>query len=158
MSCRRCTKEWYKAFLQASNMRYSGLALSEVSPELISHDSVSRWLNSQCFRPREIWQIADNPINFSEPSLLIADDTVLAKPRNKKIELVNDPYSGHAHDLMAGIGLINWLWYGLDVAVYHREIKQNRGIERCQARTPVERSEILSFWLSLIGFNSINDD
>lgn len=114
MSRHRCTKELYKAFLQASSMRYSGLALSEVSPELISHDSVSRWLNTQCFRPREIWQIADNHINFSEPSLLIADDTVLAKPRSKKIELVNYQYSGNAHDVIAGIGLINLLWHGLD--------------------------------------------
>ena len=66
---------------------------------------------------------------------MIADDTVLAKPRSKKIELVNDPYSGHAHDVMAGIGLINWLWHGLDIEVYHREIKQTCSIERCQART-----------------------
>ena len=47
MSRRRCTKEWYKAFLQASSMHYSGLALSEVSPEVISHSRVSCWLNSQ---------------------------------------------------------------------------------------------------------------
>lgn len=114
MSRHRCTKELYKAFLQASSVRYSGLALSEVSPELISHDSVSRWLTTQCFRPREIWQTADNHINRTEPSLLIADDTVLAKPRSKKIDLVNYQYSGNAHDVIAGIGLINLLWHGLD--------------------------------------------
>ena len=32
MSKFKCTKELYKAFLQASSVRYSGLALSEVSP------------------------------------------------------------------------------------------------------------------------------
>lgn len=31
MSKYKCTKELYKAFLQASSVRYSGLALSEVS-------------------------------------------------------------------------------------------------------------------------------
>jgi hypothetical protein len=114
MSRHRCTKELYKAFLQASSMRYSGLALSEVSPLLISHDSVSRWLNNRSFRPREVWQIADKHINRTEPSLLIGDDTVLAKPRSKKIELVNYQYSGNVHDVIAGIGLINLLWHGLD--------------------------------------------
>jgi len=32
MSRHRCTKKLYKAFLQEISMRYSGLALSEVSP------------------------------------------------------------------------------------------------------------------------------
>ncbi|STX81460.1 transposase [Legionella busanensis] len=53
MSRYRCTKELYKAFLQASSMRYSGLALSEVSPIALSHDSISRWLADKKFRPRE---------------------------------------------------------------------------------------------------------
>ena len=42
MSRHKCTKELYKAYLLASSMRYSGIALSEVSPYLISHDSISR--------------------------------------------------------------------------------------------------------------------
>lgn len=94
-------------------MRYSGLALSEVSPLSVSHDSISRWLASQCFRPRELWQIAEKQIDLSEPCILIADDTVLAKPRSQKIELVNYQYSGNAHDVIAGIGLVNLLWHGL---------------------------------------------
>lgn len=114
MSRHRCTKELYKAFLSASSIRYSGLALSEVSPVLLSHDSVSRWLNDQCFRPRDLWRIADNHVDRSEPCLLIGDDIVLAKSRSKKIELVNYQYSGNAHDVIAGIGLINLLWHGLN--------------------------------------------
>jgi hypothetical protein len=89
MSRHKCTKELYKAYLQASSMRYSGLALSEVSPYSISHDSISRWLNDKCFRPRDSWQIANKHVDYSQPSLLICDDTVLAKTRSQKIELVN---------------------------------------------------------------------
>jgi predicted transposase YdaD len=59
MSNFKCTKELYKAFLQASSVRYSGLALSEVSPTELSHDSISRWLKNKCFRPREIWEISE---------------------------------------------------------------------------------------------------
>lgn len=113
MSNHKCSKEIYKAFLQASSVRYSGLALSEVSPEPLSHDSVSRWLSSSNFRPREIWQIAKSNIRKDEDCLLIVDDTILNKNRSEKIELVHYQYSGNAHDVIAGIGLVNLLWHGL---------------------------------------------
>jgi hypothetical protein len=114
MSRHKCTKELYKAFLQASSVRYSGLALSEVSPTALSHDSVSRWLADQHFRPREVWKIVSRNLSFSDRCLLIADDTVLSKTRSKKIELVNYQYSGNSHDVIAGIGLVNLLWHSLE--------------------------------------------
>ena len=52
----KCNKNLYKSFLQASRIRYSGKALSEVSPVKLSHDSASRWLNSQNFHPSEIYK------------------------------------------------------------------------------------------------------
>lgn len=114
MSRHRCTKELYKAFLQASSVRYSGLALSDVSPCEISHDSISRFLKDKNFSPKEIWSTAKNLINKNEECLLIADDSVLSKVHSKKIDLVNYQYSGNAHDVVAGIGLINLLWHGCD--------------------------------------------
>ena len=114
MSRHKCTTEIYKAFLQATSVRYSGVALSEVSPVEISHDSISRWLQDRHFRPSEIWAITENLINPSEPNLLIADDTILAKEHSKKIELVNYQYSGNVHDVIAGIGLLNLVWHGLE--------------------------------------------
>jgi hypothetical protein len=95
-------------------MRYSGLALSEVSPIPLSHDSISRFLADKNFRPRQIWEIAQKHMRFTEPCLLIADNTVLAKPRIQKIELVSYQYSGNAHDVIPGIALVNMLWHGLE--------------------------------------------
>ena len=46
-----CTKDLYREYLLASAVRYSGLALSEVSPISLSHDGVSRWLKSKTFPP-----------------------------------------------------------------------------------------------------------
>ncbi len=71
-------------------------------------------MSDKCFRPRDLWEIAKTYIVSSESSLLICDDTVLSKTRSKKIELVNYQYSGNAHDVIAGIGLINLLWHGLE--------------------------------------------
>lgn len=97
-------------------MRYSGLALSEVSPVELSHDSISRWLSDRNYRPRDVWDIAKAHIDFSAPCLLIADDTVLSKVHSKKMDLVNYQYSGNAHDVIAGIGLVNMLWHNADEA------------------------------------------
>lgn len=110
----KCTESLYKAFLQASSVRYSGRALSEVSPIELSHDSISRWLNNKHFKPSEIWSSTEKLIDKAAPNVLIADDTVLSKKHSKKIELVNYQYSGNAHDVIAGIGLLNLLWHGLE--------------------------------------------
>ena len=113
MSRHRCTVDLYKAFLQASSIRYSGFALSEVSPTDLSHDSISRWLQSTTKKPNSVWNEASKFINKDEPCLLICDDTVLSKKYSKKIELVRYQYSGAEHDIVAGIGLVNLVWYGL---------------------------------------------
>lgn len=113
MSRHKCTKELYKAFLQASSVRYSGLALSEVSPSELSHDGISRFLKERSFSPKDIWGTSKNLIT-EEECLLIADDTVLSKSYSKKIDLVNYQYSGNEHDVVPGIGLINLLWYGCE--------------------------------------------
>jgi hypothetical protein len=114
MSRHKCTKSLYTSFLQASSIRYSGLALSEVSPVPLSHDSANRWLNSCSFSPSGVWKLSKPLINIKEPHLLVGDDTVLDKHRSEEIDLVHYQYSGNAHDVIAGIGLVNLVWHGLE--------------------------------------------
>lgn len=60
---------------------------------------------------------------------MIADDTVLSKTHSKRIELVNYQYSGNTHNVIAGIGLVNLLWYDvnqkqsvpIDYRIYDKE-------------------------------------
>ena len=59
-------------------------------------------------------------IDKDEECLLIADDSVLAKKHSKKIDLANYQYSGNVHDVIAGIGLINLLWYGVETTQTNR--------------------------------------
>ena len=114
MTFSKCNKDLYRAFLQATSVRYSGLALSEVAPSQISHDSVSRWLANKHFSPSEIWLEAKKNINTDIPCLLICDDSILDKSRSEEIELVHYQYSGNVHDIVAGIGLVNLLHYCLE--------------------------------------------
>ncbi len=51
--------------------------------------------------------------NIQTVTPLIADDTLIAKTRSKKIVMVHYQYSGNEHDVIAGIGLVNLLWHDL---------------------------------------------
>nr|WP_162505603.1 hypothetical protein [Candidatus Arsenophonus triatominarum] len=62
MSVYPCIKDIYKIFLQVSRVKYSGLALSEVSPSPLSHDTINRWLKSRCFRPKDLWRLVETSI------------------------------------------------------------------------------------------------
>lgn len=42
--------------------------------------------------------------------IIVADETVLNKNRSNKIELVRWQYSGTVHDILKGIGMLNFLW------------------------------------------------
>lgn len=107
-------KDLYISFLQASSIRYSCNALSEVSPVESSHDVYSKWLKSKSFRPSEIWDEAKKHINDNQSSVLIADDTIIDKRHSKKIEPVRYLYSGNAHDIIPGIAMTNLVWHGLE--------------------------------------------
>ena len=119
-----CSKDLYCSFLKVTTQRYSALSLSEVSPSELSHDSISRWLESAHCQPKDIWQEAKEHI-LATRGVLIVDDTILNKSRSRKIELVRWQYSGTEHDIVRGIGILNFLWVDesnevcpMDVRIY----------------------------------------
>jgi len=74
------------------------------------NDSISRWLEEASVRPKNIWEEAKESVLGSDSGIIIADETVLNKSRSKKIELVHWQYSGTVHDIVRGIGMLNFLW------------------------------------------------
>src|SRR5690348_13230872 len=109
MSKSLCSKDLYCTFLRVTSQRYSALSLSEVAPIKLSHDSISRWLSDAHCQPRDIWQQAKGHV-LGTHGILVADDTILDKQRSDKIELVRYQYSGTDHDVIKGIGMLNFLW------------------------------------------------
>ena len=106
---KKCNKDLYQSYLQASSVRFSGLALSEVSPVELSHDAISYWLKITTLKPAEIYKKTQRLIGDRE-GLLIFDDTILDKHRSECIELVNSQYSGNAHGIINGIEMVNAIW------------------------------------------------
>lgn len=117
-----CTKELYSTFLRVTSQRYSALSLSEVSPIELSHDSISRWLEEKHCQPRDIWLEAKTHV-LGTTGVLIADETVLNKSRSDKIELVRYQYSGTEHDVVKGIGMLNFLWVDQEKQVCPMDVR-----------------------------------
>lgn len=129
MARSKCGKDLYKSFLQASSVRYTSNALSEVSPITLSHDSVSRWLSSQNFHPSKVYKEVSKYIDRNSPCLLVGDDTLLSKQYSKEIDLVHYQYSEAVHDVIPDIGMVSLLHYGtktdrstlVDYRIYDKE-------------------------------------
>ena len=106
-----CSKDLYCSFLQVTCQRYSAVTLSDVSPTKLSHDAISRWLADTKCQPKDIWEAAKTDVlSLNNEGIIIADETVIDKSRSDKIELISWLYSGTEHDIVKGIGLLNFLW------------------------------------------------
>ena len=105
-----CSRDLYCSFLQVTCQRYSALTLSQVSPASISHDAISGWLQQTKCQPKDIWEAAKKDVLDGAGGIIIADETVLDKSRSDKIELTSWLYSGTEHEIVKGIGLLNFLW------------------------------------------------
>lgn len=122
MKSHLCSRELYCTFLQVTAQRYSAFSLSEVSPDALSHDAVSRWLaNTKC-QPKDIWETAKQDV-LETQGIIIGDETVLDKSRSKKVELVRWQYSGDEHDVIRGIGMLNMLWKRIDGEVFPMDFR-----------------------------------
>ena len=65
------------------------------------------YLRREKHTARPIWELAEPLINDRPGSYLIADDSVQDKRHSRVMERVKRQYSGNAHGLVKGIGIVN---------------------------------------------------
>jgi len=109
----KCNEYLYVQFLIAAQSNFSCSELGKVSPGSMAHDAPTRSLKRGKLTPAILWKNVRAHIEVSA-GYLIADDTVLDKPRSQDINLVHWQYSGTHHDVVKGIGLETLLWTGKD--------------------------------------------
>ena len=73
----------------------------------VSHDEINRYLKTEKITPQTLWLNVKDNIEVDEDGYLVFDDTVLDKSHSNKIELVRKQYSGNAHGVVRGIGVVN---------------------------------------------------
>ena len=109
----KVTAQIYGQFLLASHVNYTGTYLADHLAGL-RHDNVQYFLKTQRFTPRQLWHQVRSQVVLSERGYVLFDDTVLAKRHSRRIELVRRQYSGNAHGIIAGIGLVNCVYVNPD--------------------------------------------
>jgi hypothetical protein len=78
--------------------------------EQFSHNMANRYLVGDAIRSQLIWentcdQVAPTPYGF-----LVFDDTMVDKNSSHKIELVRRQYSGNAHSVIKGLGVMTCVY------------------------------------------------
>lgn len=99
----------YCQYLLSSQINYTLTNFAE-HLQTISHDQINRYLKSEKITPRTLWLNVKDNIQADENGYLVFDDTVLDKKYSRKIELVRKQYSGNAHQVVRGIGVVNCVY------------------------------------------------
>jgi hypothetical protein len=99
----------YCQYLLVSQINYTLTNFAEHS-EKFSHDALNRYLAGEKLFPKLIWENVQNQVVQTPKGFLIFDDTVADKNFSHTIELVRRQYSGNAHGVIKGIGIVTCVY------------------------------------------------
>lgn len=106
----KTTRQIYCQYLLSSQINYTCTNLAD-HVEGLDHNSVYRYLKSERLTPRLIWEKVKDLLAQAEDGYLLFDDTVLDKSYSFEITGVRRQYSGNAHAVIKGIGIVNLVYY-----------------------------------------------
>lgn len=107
----------YCQYLLVSQINYTCTNLAE-HVEGLDHNSVYRYLKHEKLTPRLVWEHAQETLVMSEEGCIIFDDTVADKDYSFEIVGVRKQYSGNAHGLIKGIGMVTFVYYNPELERY----------------------------------------
>jgi hypothetical protein len=105
----KVTRLDYCQFLLVSQTNYTLTYFADHSPGF-SHDAVKRYLEQDKLTARMVWESVRGQVVGSEQGYLVFDDTVLDHNSSFKMDLVRRQYSGNAHAVIKGIGVVTCVY------------------------------------------------
>jgi hypothetical protein len=111
------TSRDYCQFLVSTQINYTQTYFAD-HHRTFSHDAINRYLQDADLSPADVWKLVKDHIEYADDACLIFDDSVLDKNHSRQIELVRKQYSGNAHGLIKGIGVVNCLYVNLKTGHY----------------------------------------
>jgi len=103
----------YCQYLLVSQINYTLTNYADHS-EAFSHDSINRYLGGDKVTAHTIWEEVRGQVVAVANGYIVFDDTVADKNYSRKIELVRRQYSGNAHDVIRGIGIVTCVYVNPD--------------------------------------------
>ncbi len=118
----------YCQYLLSSPVNYTVTNLAN-HLDGISHDRINRYVRGETLTPRLLWDNVKTSLQADPHAYLVFDDTVLDKRFARSIELTRRQYSGNAHRVIRGIGLVSCLYVNalsgqfwvIDYRIYDRD-------------------------------------
>lgn len=104
----------YCQFLLVSQINYTLTYFADHS-EQFSHDAAKRYLEGDKLTARMVWENVKEQVITSPNGYLAFDDSVMDKNSSFKIELVRRQYSGNAHQVIKGIGVVTCVYINPDL-------------------------------------------
>ena len=103
------TRRDYCQFLISTQTNYTQTYFADHHPHF-SHDAINRYLQDDNITPAIVWEQIQKSVEYDSDAFLLFDDSVSDKNHSHAIELVRRQYSGNAHGLIKGIGVVNCLY------------------------------------------------
>lgn len=99
----------YCQYLLVSQINYTLTNFAE-HREQYSHDALNRYLAGEKLSPKLTWENVQTQVVQTPKGIVVFDDTVADKNFSQAIELVRRQYSGNAHGVIKGIGIVTCVY------------------------------------------------
>ena len=100
------TQTAYIEYLLSTPTNYTCTHLAAHLPDA-SHDQVNRFLRNSRLPVSQLRELVQPLLHDSPEAFLLVDDSVQDKKYSRFIEVAKRQYSGNAHGMVTGIGLVN---------------------------------------------------
>jgi hypothetical protein len=104
----------YCQYLLSSQINYTLTNFADHT-ETFSHDTVNRYLAGDKITPHLVWENVKGQVVQCRRGYLVFDDTVVDKNYASQIELVRRQYSGNAHGVIKGIGVVTCVYVNPEI-------------------------------------------
>ncbi len=129
----------YCQFLLVSPLNYT-LTYYADHVKALSHDRINRYLEKENVSSEDLWRNVKESLVLSPSGYLLFDDTVLDKHHSFKIESVYKQYSGNAHRVIKGIGVVTCVYvnpetqqfWEVDYRIYDPDADQKSKLDHVQ--------------------------
>jgi len=109
----KVTTQSYGQFLLNTPTNFTGTYFADTVQNL-EHDSVYRFLKNSKLTPSILKEKISEIIEYSPNGRILFDDSVLDKSSSNNMECAVKQYSGNAHHVVMGIGVVTCIYYNPD--------------------------------------------
>ena len=99
----------YCQYLLISQINYTLTNFADHT-EKFSHDTINRYLTGEKITPHLVWENVKGQVEQIAEGYLVFDDTVVDKNFSFKMDLVRRQWSGDAHGVIKGVGVVTCVY------------------------------------------------